>query len=97
MRVSEVSPFPTAASREVPFKNLNGLMKGGNKRPMDRKAEGAQLDRTGRGRPTENLSKYLFVVSAVGGVGLVISLFLATEFIGPIKKMVELSIQTIFG
>ncbi len=64
---------------------------------MDRKAEEAQFEGTGLGRPTENLSKYLFVVSALGGVGLVVSLFLATEFIGPIKKMVELSIHTIFG
>jgi len=55
------------------------------------------LDKTGRGRPTDNLSKYLFVVSAVGGVGLVISLILASNFIGPIKKIAELSLKAIFG
>ncbi len=64
---------------------------------MDKKAREAQLKRAGKGQPTENLNKYLYAVTAVGGVGLVISLFLASDFIGPIKKMVELSIHAIFG
>jgi len=59
--------------------------------------QGALLDKTGKGRPTDKLSTYLFIVSAVGGVGLVISLFLLSDFIGPFKTMVELSIHAIFG
>ncbi len=55
------------------------------------------MDKTGKGRPTDNMNKYLYVVTALGGVGLIISLFLASDFLGPIKKIVGLTIHAIFG
>lgn len=45
----------------------------------------------------KKMLKYVYVVSAVGFVGLVVSLILLSEFFDPILNILKLMLGTIFG
>jgi len=49
------------------------------------------------GKKLEQMNKYLAIVVAAGFVGLLISLFLMAEFLGPVKKIVGHMMETLIG
>jgi hypothetical protein len=45
----------------------------------------------------EKMSKYVFIVSAAGFIGLVVSLILLSEFFDPILNIIKIMLGTMFG
>ncbi|GMR04350.1 MAG: hypothetical protein BMS9Abin23_0246 [Thermodesulfobacteriota bacterium] len=49
------------------------------------------------GKKLESMNMYLMIVAGAGFVGLLVSLFLMSEFMGPAKKIVEIMMKGVFG